>query len=246
MTTVYAEMGKVFRLQRKGDETLVDFARRSVKKINAACDDDPDKWSSLSEDLQVWNNTSMQAIEIAGKDGTPDIPELVGWPADEEDSAEEETGEEEEASEEEASDDVETDAGEAASDTEVEPEEPVKPTNKGKSKPKKAAAKAVVAKPKQAKPKKTASKEEPKSVKAPVASKKKVKAAAKRGRQSQFALDARIKMLVKDNPHRPGTGRFKRWAKYKNNMTVAEALKAGFNADNLRYSVADGHIKIGA
>ena len=53
-----------------------------------------------------------------------------------------------------------------------------------------------------------------------------------------------ITVLVEESPHRVGSDRYKRWPKYPTGMTVAEALKAGFNYANLRFSVADGHIAI--
>jgi hypothetical protein len=58
-------------------------------------------------------------------------------------------------------------------------------------------------------------------------------------------LAGRIHLLVKDNPHREGSGRFKRWRLYREGMSVGDALKAGLNSGNLYHSVKDGHIKIG-
>ena len=67
---------------------------------------------------------------------------------------------------------------------------------------------------------------------------------SRRGRQPLFANTAKIRVLVRGNPHRTGTDRFRRWGNYQNGMTVAKALEAGFNYANLRFSVADGHIAI--
>ena len=66
----------------------------------------------------------------------------------------------------------------------------------------------------------------------------------RRGRGPLYASDATITVLVEENPHRVGSGRYRRWSKYRTGMTVAEALKAGLNRANLRWSVLDGHISI--
>ncbi len=70
-------------------------------------------------------------------------------------------------------------------------------------------------------------------------------AAVSKGRKSKYAPTDKIKLLVKDNPHRAGTGRFKRWSKYKNGMTVQAALDAGLELVNIHYSELDGHISVG-
>jgi hypothetical protein len=56
----------------------------------------------------------------------------------------------------------------------------------------------------------------------------------------------KIQLLVKENPHREGSGRWKRWSLYKDGMTVQAALEAGLNKNNLRYRILDSHIKIGS
>lgn len=50
---------------------------------------------------------------------------------------------------------------------------------------------------------------------------------AKRGRRSLFADTGKIKILVRDNPHRLGSYRDRNFKKIKSGMTVAEAVKAG-------------------
>ena len=66
----------------------------------------------------------------------------------------------------------------------------------------------------------------------------------KRGRPSAFADDAKIKVVTKENPHRKGSICYKYFAKYKDGMTVVQALKAGIPRANLRYLERLGHIKI--
>lgn len=77
------------------------------------------------------------------------------------------------------------------------------------------------------------------------AAKPKKEAGAGRGRKGTFALDAKIKVLAKDNPKRKGSKAFKTFAKYKSNMTVAEAIKAGINWSALRYDSAHEIISVG-
>ena len=72
----------------------------------------------------------------------------------------------------------------------------------------------------------------------------KVRTPERRGHGPLYPSDARITVLVEENPHRVGSGRYRRWSKYRTGMTVAEALKAGLNRANLRWSVLDGHISI--
>jgi hypothetical protein len=117
-----------------------------------------------------------------------------------------------------------------AAEPATEEEKEVTTTKESKSSKATKAAKAVVAKVKKAKPEAKA---------------KKAAKGTGRGRAPNYAADAKIKLLVKDNPHRAGTGRFKRWPKYKSGMTVSEAIKAGLTYQNLRFSVLDGHIAIG-
>jgi hypothetical protein len=65
-----------------------------------------------------------------------------------------------------------------------------------------------------------------------------------RGRTPLYADDFQIKVLVSENPHRAGSGRYARWHLYRDGMTVKEAIEAGLNSSNLRFSVLDGHIAI--
>jgi len=67
--------------------------------------------------------------------------------------------------------------------------------------------------------------------------------APKTGRTRRDA-NAKITLLVKENPKRKGTESCKRYDKYKSGMTVAEALKAGITPADLSYDVKHGNIKI--
>lgn len=71
---------------------------------------------------------------------------------------------------------------------------------------------------------------------------KKAKVIIKSG---SYPLTAKISMKTKENPHRTGTILHKQFAKYKNGMTVQQALDAGVVWANLRYLSALEHIKIG-
>lgn len=106
-------------------------------------------------------------------------------------------------------------------------EEVPKPKGKKASKSAKAAA-----------PKKEA------AAKAPAKAKTKAKADGQRGREGPYALDSKITLVVKDNPKRAGTKAHKLYAKYKNGMTVGEALKAGFYWTYLQYDVGKNNIAI--
>lgn len=273
--TIYSELGKTLKLQRKDEETIDEFSRRATKKINDLSEED---WKGLSGPVQTWSNQVLMAIEANRKE--PELPELEGWPQDEavddetegddaeaaegegdgEEAAEEEEGDGEEAeeTEEEGSDGEEAEASEgegssdeeSTSDGESEPEQEAAeaaPVRKKLNTGKKAGKKAPSTKTEKEKTVKTSAKkkEEPAKTAAPKA--KTTARATTNGsgkRSGTINENARIKLLVKENPHREGTGRYARWKKYKENMTVGAALKAGLNRNNIRFSVEDGHIKI--
>lgn len=62
--------------------------------------------------------------------------------------------------------------------------------------------------------------------KKPAAAKKKAPAKAKTVGRAKFSDDAKIKLLVKENPRREGTEAHARFAKFKDGMTVGEFIKA--------------------
>lgn len=69
--------------------------------------------------------------------------------------------------------------------------------------------------------------------------------AAKRGRAGAYALDAAIKVLVKDNPKREGTRAHKMYPKYATSKTVGDYLKAGGQWSDLRWDAEKKFISIG-
>ena len=58
------------------------------------------------------------------------------------------------------------------------------------------------------------------------------------------AMDAKIKLLVDENPKREGSAAHGRFANYKDGMTVADALAAGLRTSDLKYDTAHEFIKI--
>lgn len=64
------------------------------------------------------------------------------------------------------------------------------------------------------------------------------------GRPPLFQDGQKIKLLVKENPKREGTGAYERFAIYKNGMTVAQYLAAGGKRSSLKYDTEHGFIEI--
>jgi hypothetical protein len=78
-----------------------------------------------------------------------------------------------------------------------------------------------------------------------VAKKVAKKAAATDGSgRTRKNADAKITLLAKENPKRPASDAYKRFAKYKTGMTVGEALKAGVTSGDLAYDVKHEFIRI--
>ena len=92
---------------------------------------------------------------------------------------------------------------------------------------------------KAAPPKKKAAAKTPPAKK--VAAKKTAKAAA--GRRGNFTTEAGIKILV-DNPFREGSKGKEWFEKYKDGMTVSEALEAGVPRSQIRWDVRHEHIRV--
>ena len=59
-----------------------------------------------------------------------------------------------------------------------------------------------------------------------------------------ISIDAKITVLVKDNPRRKGTAHSKRFGLYQTGETVAEYLKKGGNRGDLRCDIRDGFVKV--
>jgi hypothetical protein len=242
--TLYKELGEAFKLKRQEGESFTDFAIRASTRVNKCTDAE---WKQLSAELQTWNNDVMQLREenaALDKDAEPaEFPELDGFPADEEETVvdedgvvQEEDGEEDGAEENTAAeaDEGVDESAEGEQDAVAEDDPPQRQRGKPNKQEKKMPTRAVTAEKDKAPPK--AAK---KAVEKPAK-----KAANGSGKRTKLDPEATIKILSKENPHREGSARFKRWSKYRDGMTVAAALKAGFNAGDLQHSVADGNIKI--
>jgi hypothetical protein len=65
----------------------------------------------------------------------------------------------------------------------------------------------------------------------------------KRGRPGSYPLDARITIL-KENARRKGTEAARRYALYRNNMTIEEALDRGLSWSNIRCDAKRGNISV--
>ncbi len=53
------------------------------------------------------------------------------------------------------------------------------------------------------------------------------KAAGSKGRRAKYSDDAKITLLVKENPRRKGTVAYDKFSKFRSGMTVGEFMKAG-------------------
>lgn len=60
----------------------------------------------------------------------------------------------------------------------------------------------------------------------------------------RFRDDQKIRVLVKENPKRKGTGGAKRFALYRSGMTVAAALEAGVTRADLNWDAAHKFIEV--
>jgi len=209
------------KVKRKPGETAEEFTTRLVLKLNRMVDESKDLWASLGTVAQFWMNENVGPLD--------DPPQPVLYLLS--------VGE----AEAEPEPEVQEETVEASTHTNgVKRAKPGRP---------KAAAKKVQPVVQAAKKAKKAAppKAKAKSIKAKLGRPAKVatkKAVDNRGRAATYGLDQKIKMLVKKNPHREGSGRYKRWPKYRDGMTVGEALKAGFIRQNLYWSIQDGHIQI--
>lgn len=61
-----------------------------------------------------------------------------------------------------------------------------------------------------------------------------------------FPDTAKITVLVKENPKRPGTYRAKRFAKYKTGMTIRDYINAEGLPGDIRVDTEAGYIRIAA
>jgi predicted HicB family RNase H-like nuclease len=63
-------------------------------------------------------------------------------------------------------------------------------------------------------------------------------------KRTGYPESAKITVLVANNPKRPGSAAYDRFAFYESGMTVNQALNAGVRSDDLRWDVAHKFIKI--
>jgi hypothetical protein len=116
------------------------------------------------------------------------------------------------------------------------------------SKEQEMATKGKVTKPaaEKATPVETSAKKAPpaKKVAAKVAAKSNDTGPAVKRTAGTFAADSKIKVLVEANPKREGSESYKRFALYKNNMTVEEALTKGVTRPDLNWDVAHEFIAV--
>ena len=64
------------------------------------------------------------------------------------------------------------------------------------------------------------------------------------GKQGAVSRDAKITVIAKSNPRRPGTKVHRRFAFYKTGMTVGEFLKKGGTMGSVRGDLRRGNIRI--
>ena len=64
------------------------------------------------------------------------------------------------------------------------------------------------------------------------------------GRAPTLADDAKITLLVKENPKREGCAAYERFNAYFTVKTVAQALEAGLTRKDLAWDIAHGHISV--
>lgn len=212
-----AELTAVIDLETKKGENPHSFAERLARAANGLEDDD---WATLSEETQLWVNTAIKAIQDK---------EEVPLPAGIEDL--DLSGEETE--------EVITEDGEVIAADEVSAI--VEQKGNGVKKVKASKAKAAPAK-KAAAPKAKAAKAAKPTAKP---AKKAAVSGERRGPKGQFSGSDAIKLLAKENPFRPGTKSAGWYSKYKDGMTVDEAIKAGVPRHHTRWNKTLGNIKIG-
>lgn len=197
---------KYAHLRPKGGESAEDFTLRVVAKINQMSEADEANWNALGETCgeegQEWVNVNNDAAS----EGSETQPSLLVL----EDSTEPEASTE--------------DASAADADEEESSVESVEKTEPRK------VARRLNGKPPGGKPKSTkvTTAKAPKAKAEPKVAAKVAKKAPKvgAGRTPVYPDTGIIKLLVKVNPHRPGTTRAKAFDVFKNGMTVAEARKA--------------------
>lgn len=217
MSDIQIQVLTLTKIKPKVGETSEAFTLRAVKKLHGLSNE---AWEALPDPVQVWVNSNMLADEKGQQ------LELLTL-------SETESAEPEEPEAEAAEEPAEEETEEAP--VEGEEKEPVVATKSAK---KSAGKKAPAVKP----AKKAAA---PKAAAAATVKPAKAKSGETRGRKGAFPLDAKIKVLVDENPKRKGSASAKRFSKYADGKTVAELLKAGVGWNDLRWDSVHKHISIG-
>jgi hypothetical protein len=209
--SLFTEICEAAKTKPRAGESFEDFSKRATHKIQSI---NEKEWGELSEAAQNWHNTvmtitaahkkSVREAEGAGEEP----PDLASYECEidgkshtglpELEGFEAVPGEPEEAAAEEAE-------GEPEQEASAEADPPKSKRQSKASKPKPAA--------------------KTKGVKAAKATSK--PRAKGTGRTPSFSETDKIKILVKENPHRKDTVRGKAFAKLKTGMTVGAAIKAG-------------------
>ena len=70
------------------------------------------------------------------------------------------------------------------------------------------------------------------------------KVAKKNGGTGKFAPDAKITIIAKENPRRPGSEKFKDFERAQKSATVGEYVKHGGNLGPLRHAISKGWLKV--
>lgn len=231
-TTVYAELAAAAEMPYKAGQDVQDYLKKLLRRLDKVL---PEDGGDLSQPARDWfDKAAVQydnKADIALPDGLSE-----GAATDDDESGTQ------------AADEPEEDEQSAGTKDSEEPEEYTEPKSKSKSpkKPKErptmqtsahkngSAGKAKSAPP----PKKTA---------APTKKAAATKPAAKKGRPAREAAypdNAKIKILCKGNPKRPGSAIYKRFALLKSGMTVGAAREAGVSMLDLTSDVRRGHLEI--
>ena len=221
--------------EQKKKEERQDYLGRIARSAARLKDDD---WQSLSPEAQDWANDAIQNVndkkDILDFGEQPEDAE-PGDVEEEEESGTKEKGKMARSSkarrdEEEPEDTEEQEAD--STDNDVEEEEDDTPTRGRSSKAKRGKSK----KDDGADKKDKSSKKD-----------KSEKSEKKAGRPSSIDGSSKIKVL-KENARRPGTDAAKKYALYKDGITVDEVLKKGeklgMTIGNIKADVARGNIKL--
>jgi hypothetical protein len=208
---------KVKQAEKEGDGAYRERLARAMNTVHQ------DVWESLSEPTQHWVNSALDACEKADEAKPPVAADVPPFPGDEDKSGKTNGKAAKTA-------DRPTNAGEQPGNEESDMATPKRKT---------AGAKKTAAARARATARRGGSAARPKTAKRATATN-----GAQRGRKGSFDAGQKIKLLVKENPKRTGSKAFKIFAKYKDGMTVGQALDAGIPWRDLRWDSTHKLIRI--